>query len=102
MLMLQQHSILCPKQGFAIAYCIGTTKSKDVLSVTGCIGQGARHEAAEGDTHEKQEGSLANHSYQAAAAPADDGMHDLLARMEDLKAGTQVVQDAQVCIYSAC
>ncbi len=70
--------------------------------MTGCIGQGARQEASEGNMDERQEGSHANRSDQAAAAPADDGMNDIVARMEDLKTRNHVVQDAQVCIYSAC
>ena len=48
--------------------------------MTGCIGQGARHEAAE-KMDKMQEGNFANYSDQAAAAPAADGMHDIVARM---------------------
>lgn len=47
---------------------------------------------------ERQEG---NSAHQAAAAPAVDGMNDIVARMEDLKARNLAVEDAQVCICSA-
>ncbi len=66
--------------------------------MTGGIGQGGRSEASEGIKDERQEG---NPAHQAAAAPAVDGMNDIVARMEDLKARNLAVEDAQVCICSA-
>jgi len=62
--------------------------------VTGCASQGARHEAAEGE--EMQEGGLANHYDQAAAAPADGGMDDIAAMMGNMHARDKAVLDAQV------
>lgn len=43
-----------------------------------------------------QEGGLANHYDQAAAAPADGGMDDIAAMMGNMHARDKAVLDAQV------
>ncbi len=66
------------------------------LTVTGCVSQGARHEAAAGNVGEMQEGRPTSCSDQAAAAPVDGGVDDIAAMMGGMHARDKAARDAQV------
>lgn len=66
------------------------------LTVTGRASQGARHEAAEGNVGETQEGTPTSCSDQAAAAPAAGGVDDIATMMGNMEARDRAVLDAQV------